>query len=1003
MGITPMLLSNLRLRGYGTRRGIYSVGYGWKERAVKLVQSSLLLTVWAELLSKRPSYKPNLVYSSISTATFGVVFFGTPHRGSPLARIGDVFAKVARSILNTPSNTFLNALKKDDLYATELSSNFQQIQEQYQYLNFYETLPLKSFNLIVERSSAVLGLSDTREKKIALNANHEEICRFASEDDENYRHVSALLVDLVKTAIHSFEEQSIVESFNSFDSNLVDGLVEEREPSFFMVPYMRNEFFVNREPITQKLRDRILPIGESHSRVALFGLGGVGKSQVAIEIAYQIHTELPHVSVFWIHANSIERFREGCHNIVDEYNIPSRNEENCDKMALFKNWLEKEHKDWLMIIDNADEASLFSSKAELSRDETGADQSILEYLPESPHGSILITTRNRAAGVKLTRNRPSELIEVNTMTEDESSRLIRSTLSDNIPTDEEIHEISVLLGHLPLALAQATAFMQENMLKINEYIELYKDSDETQMDLLSEPFETLGRDSQVPNAVATTLIISINQIKKQDPKAIKILSLVAFVDQHDIPKSLIQARVKHPLDFTKALGTLKAFSLVNLNERGNFSLHRLVQLVLRKWLIIENNFEDQAINAMDVLAELFPNANFEQWPVCKAYFAHAQSVLTFLPELHGKLLRRRLYLQEGLAFYLWSQGYWDEAEKLDVLVVEENKKEFGMEHPETLESLEGLASTFESQGKWAEAAKLDKHVFEIREKHLGPTHELTLTSKLCLANNYGEQGRTEEAKSLTVEVLETSKSVFGADHVNTIDAMATLGSIYADLERLEEAEYLTKHAWNWKKDFHGAEHKCTLSVATTLAIIYNRQDRLDEAEELTLQTVEIKERKLGPKHPSTLTSKGNLIRLYQDKEEWKKAEELALHVIRDQTDRVGSAHYETLIEKKKLVDIYFNQGLLAQADALEDEILRDAWALGLDHPFTLDCMHGAALTRKRQNRNAEAIQLLVQVVSRRERVLGPFHDDTLMPFATLNDWCGDDEAIELLLEAEKKL
>lgn len=165
-----------------------------------------------------------------------------------MARIGDVFAKVARAVLNTPSNTFMNALKKDDLYATELSSNFQQIQEQYQYLNFYETLPLKSFNLvskylpftaaldahpiqIVERSSAVLGLPDTREKKIALNANHEEICRFASEDDENYRHVSAFLVDLVKTRM-DFEEQSIVERFNSLGSTLVDGSVEEHEPSF---------------------------------------------------------------------------------------------------------------------------------------------------------------------------------------------------------------------------------------------------------------------------------------------------------------------------------------------------------------------------------------------------------------------------------------------------------------------------------------------------------------------------------------------------------------------------------------------------------------------------------------------------------------------------------------------------------------------------------------------------------------------------------------------------
>ncbi|OJJ87138.1 uncharacterized protein ASPGLDRAFT_80025 [Aspergillus glaucus CBS 516.65] len=939
------------------------------------------------------------VYSSIFKATFGVVFFGTPHRGSPLARIGDVFAKVARAVLNTPNNTFMNALKKDDLYATELSSNFQQIQEQYQYLNFYETLPLKSFNLIVEKSSAVLGLPDTREKKIALNANHEEICRFASEDDENYRHVSAFLVDLVKTRM-DFEEQSIVESFNSLSSTLMDGLVEEREPSFFMVPYMRNEVFVNRGPIIEKLKDRILPIGESHSRVALFGLGGVGKSQVAIEIAYQMHTELPHVSVFWIHANSIERFREGYHNIIDECNIPGRNEENCDKMALFKYWLEKEHKEWLLIIDNADEASLFASKAELSREKTGADQSILQYLPESPHGSILITTRNRAAGVKFTRNLSPELVEVNTMTEDESSRLIRSALLDDIPTDEEIYEISDLLGHLPLALAQATAFMQENVLTISEYIELYKDSDETQMDLLSEPFETLGRDSQVPNAVTTTLIISINQIKKKDPKAIDILSLVAFIDQHDIPKSLIQAKVKRPLDFTKALGTLKAFSLITANERGNFSLHRLVQLVLRKWLIIEDKFEDQAIQAMDVLAELFPNAKFEHLAICKAHFTHAFSVLKFIPELHGKLLRRRLYLQEGIAFYLWTQGYYDEAEKLDLLIVEENVKEFGMEHPETLESFESLAATYEQQARWSEAARLDQHVLEVRERTLGPTHDLTLTIKSCLAKLYSKQGRHEEAETMVMDVLKTRQSILGADHKYTITTMANLGIICRRMDKFEQAEKFMHHAWDWRKKNLGVDHEDTLDVASTLAVIYTDQNELQKAEQLTLQTLEAQGRQLGPKHPATLITKGNLVSIYQSMEEWKKAEELARNVTKDHIELLGPSHYETLLEKQKLVDIYLQQGFVEQSDALGDEVTRDSIRrLGLDHPFTIECMHDTAITRKRQSRDAEAIQLMIKVVNWREKSLGPYHDDTLMPFKMLCDWCGADEAIEMLLDA----
>ena len=249
---------------------------------------------------------------------------------------------------------------------------------------------------------------------------------------------------------------------------------------------------------------------------------------------------------------------------MDKCNIPGRDNDKCDKMLLLKEWLEKEHKNWLLIIDNADDASLFTSKGELSRSKpkTGTGQSILEYLPESPHGSILITTRDRAAGVKFTRTRADDLVEVNIMTPEEADSLIRSALTSDTSTDVEILQLAGLLGHLPLALAQAAAFMHENMVSASEYIELYNDSDETQMDLLSESFETLGRDSEVPNAVTTTFIVSINQIREQDSKAIDILCLVAFVDQHDIPKSLIQGKVKRPLDLTKSLGTLKSFSLV---------------------------------------------------------------------------------------------------------------------------------------------------------------------------------------------------------------------------------------------------------------------------------------------------------------------------------------------------------------------------------------------------------------------------------------------------------
>ncbi|RMJ26426.1 hypothetical protein PHISP_02698 [Aspergillus sp. HF37] len=161
-------------------------------------------------------------YRSICIATFGIAFFGTPHRGSSWAGVGDIVARVASAVLRNPDNTFLNALKRDDLYGRELAANFQQLQENYWYLNFYETLPVKKIGLVVEKNSATLGLPDSRETMVALGANHETLCRFASEDDENYKHVAALLVDLASSAVDTHSRLSRQESFSSTESTLVE-------------------------------------------------------------------------------------------------------------------------------------------------------------------------------------------------------------------------------------------------------------------------------------------------------------------------------------------------------------------------------------------------------------------------------------------------------------------------------------------------------------------------------------------------------------------------------------------------------------------------------------------------------------------------------------------------------------------------------------------------------------------------------------------------------------
>lgn len=240
------------------------------------------------------------------------------------------------------------------------------------------------------------------------------------------------------------------------------------------------------------------------------------------------------------------------------------------------------------------------------------------------------------------------------MTESESRSLIKSMMTNNAPPlGPELRELATLLDNLPLAMVQAAAFMEQNMITVSEYLALYKESYETQMDLLCESFETPGRDSEVPNAVANNLILSIDQIKGRDPQAIEIASFMAFLDKNEIPNDLIQRKVDRPLVLTKALGALKAFSLIQGDKgRESYSLHRLVQLVIRKWLIMTSEFEQKATQALEIVDLAFPNATFENWKTCASYLPHANSVLQYTPNPHGELFRTRLHLQEGIAYYL---------------------------------------------------------------------------------------------------------------------------------------------------------------------------------------------------------------------------------------------------------------------------------------------------------------------------------------------------------------
>ena len=405
-------------------------------------------------------------------------------------------------------------------------------------------------------------------------------------------------------------------------------------------------------------------------------------------------------------------------------------------VPLLKRWLERKDRGrWLMVMDNADDTQLASGPGGLG-----------QHIPECAHGSVLVTTRNKEAGSRLTRGgRP---IEVKAMDDKESKELLEKKLEEDSIDPSDLSTLSSRLEHLPLALVQAAAFMQEKSVPISRYLELLDNSDQDLVDLLSEEFETDGRDSETPRAVAETWILSFKQIERQNVFAGELLSLMSLFDRQAIPLEFLSRYSEQQgqeqsgkIQLTKALGVLKAFSFVTEDQGHGFDMHRLVQLVTQRWLARNAKIRRFAEQALLVVSQAYPYGSFENWAICSALLPHVYAVLRLgsIGSTDDRLARASL-LHRAAGFFFY-QGQWSDAEKFQLQARRLRREVLGEEHPSTLNSTANLASMYRDQGRWKEAESLEMQVVEARKRVQGEEHPGTLTSVNNLALTYSNEGR----------------------------------------------------------------------------------------------------------------------------------------------------------------------------------------------------------------------------------------------------------------------
>jgi hypothetical protein len=448
-----------------------------------------------------------------------------------------------------------------------------------------------------------------------------------------------------------------------------------------------------------------------------------------------------------------------------------------------KHWLEQQSS-WLVVIDNADELSVYKAAYSDRHDHDSkfGKWNLFQYIPQPQRnscGAVLWTSRDGAIlGRIVGANRG---LELGTMTIHESWMLFQKmlgVLNNKTPPLADEEQLMALLGGLPLAIAQAAAYIRKTKISTTRYITLFRQSEDKQSKLLEYEFHDPYR-LEVHNSVMQTWAISVQQVSQEYGVARLILNTIAFLDHQGFPFELLQAAAGPDVSEDEVLlvaGRLTEYSLLQAQQSADDGLptyeqHRLVQVATRSSLS-EGEMLCTSGKALEIVNSLFPSGKFETWTACKRCLPHALKASSWKRAVKYEEHARGLLARMGT--YYFYQGRSDEAEKLQVEVLELSKTLLGEKHPDTITAMANLASTWWQQGRSDEAEKLQVEVLKLRKSVLGEKHPDTITAMASLASTWWQQGRSDEAEKLQVEVPKLQKSVLGEKHPDTIRAMGNL-------------------------------------------------------------------------------------------------------------------------------------------------------------------------------------------------------------------------------------
>jgi tetratricopeptide (TPR) repeat protein len=607
------------------------------------------------------------------------------------------------------------------------------------------------------------------------------------------------------------------------------------------VPYNRNVHFTGRQDELSDLRHSLNSDQPSRRVQVICGLGGVGKTQLALEFLYRNKEQ--YRIVWWINADEPATLALGYAKLATQLgmHIPEGTSLDDIRHALRRRL--NELSSWLLVFDNA-----------------AGVEDVKNYIPQDRKGHVLITSRN-PNWESIARSFP-----LKPMKRVDSVQFLMNRTGHKKP-DTAVGMLAQALGDLPLAMEQAAACIERTRIDFGGYLKRF----ETQW---AELLGQVRPSGDYPDSVEMTWDISFRQLQEESPHSADLLNLLSFLAPDGIPRALLRdgamilpenmaGLVSDELAMDEALAALRTYSLIDGDGR-TIGVHRLVGALVRDRLAPDERarWAESVIKMMAATFQ-FDSADLVSWDRCAELLPHAMAA-TWHAQANSAAPRATVQVLDDAGRYLMKRAQYIEAKGLFERAMALASSFYGETHPQVAAIANNLGRVHrqlgnleDAKGCFERSMSIDQQVYGEADPHMA-----------AVFNNYGivlqQSGDTEGARQQFEWALATYQSHYGADHPKVASVMNNLGYVLKGSGDLSGGEEHFRKALEIARASYGENHPNVASILVNLGIVQRLAGNHEEAKANLERALEISESACGAMHPSVARACGHLGGVMQD-------------------------------------------------------------------------------------------------------------------------------------------